>query len=485
MSYNLNKYLKARRPIIWCNSSDYKEIDSLLIDSTKNIKNKKIYEYRALGVIDFYSKNIKNEITFLYEFLDLIYQEGYDKEIFLLIKNVNLEIDKPEVLAYLKKIAELKYSDRLYNFTTIIVSDYKEVPKELEKYTTIYKIPKMNEKEIEKYIIDFSILNKVQVYKEELEEISNSLKGLTKLEIEHILYMVIENENKISLEEKNIIIKEKGEIIKKSSKLELIENNKKIENVGGMNNLKIYLKKKLSLLKDIEKTKSYGLNIPKGILISGMPGCGKTLISKAAQNYLNVPLIKFNISSFIENNLYLTQKNIKKALRTAELTSPCILLLDEIENFYNINKECKLLFEEFLIWLEEKESPVYVIGTINEPSRFSQEVLKKEKFDDLFFIDFPTEKERIEIFKIYLKKRDEKYLKIDLSNISKLTEGYSGKDIEKIIENTFEKLYLENKEVNENSIIEEIKEKMSSYIRFKNEVIVIKDIFKNINIKYA
>lgn len=486
MKYSLNKYLNARRPIIWCNSSDYKEIDSLLKESTTLILDKKIYEYRALGVIDFYTKDIKNEITFLYEFIDLIYLEGYKHATFLLIKNANLEIDKPEVLAYLKKIAELKYSDRSYNFTTIIVSDYNNVPVELEKYTTIYEIPKMTEVDISNYILKFAEINEINIKFNELEEISISLKGLTKLEIDHILNMMIEDKNYISLADKEIITKEKGEIIKKSSKLELIEKVEEIKNIGGINNLKNWLENKVKIFKNLEKAKEFGLNTPKGLIITGMPGCGKSLIAKATSSLLDVPLIKFHISIFMENNVSEAENSLRNALKMAEATSPCILWIDEIENFFNISGDFKLLFEELIIWLEEKDAPVFVIATINDLSQFPIDILKKEKFDEIFFIDFPNEKEREEIFKIHFEKRKIFCKNIDYEKLSKQTEGYSGKDIDKILEIVLEKSFLnKNITINEELILKEVDEKISSFIRFKDKILEIKEVMKNINYKLA
>ena len=215
METNLIKYLRARRPIIWVNSGDYKEIDTIVKEATKDYKNKAIYEYRALGAVDFETKVKEENISDLYNFLDTLYSEGIKRNIFLLIKNAEEEMKDARNIAYIKKIAETRYSNSDYNFTIIVISETETVPKELEKFTSILDIPNMSKDEIEKYILKFSKDNNIKVDEKDIGEVAISLKGLTKLEIDHVLNMIIESKNNISISGRDIIIKEKGQIIKK------------------------------------------------------------------------------------------------------------------------------------------------------------------------------------------------------------------------------------------------------------------------------
>ena len=144
METNLVKYLRARRPIIWVNSGDYKEIDTIVKEATKDYQDKAIYEYRALGAVDFETKVKGEDVTDLYNFLDTLYSEGIKTNVFLLIKNAEEEIKDAKNIAYIKKIAETRYSSPDYNFTIIIVSEAETVPKELEKFTSILDIPNMS-----------------------------------------------------------------------------------------------------------------------------------------------------------------------------------------------------------------------------------------------------------------------------------------------------------------------------------------------------
>ena len=457
MEINLIKYLRARRPIIWVNSGDYKEIDTIVKEATKDYKDKAIYEYRALGAVDFETKVKEENISELYSFLDTLYSEGIKRNLFLLIKNAEEEMKDARNIAYIKKIAETRYSNLDYNFTIIVVSKTETVPKELEKFTSILDIPNMSKDEIEKYILNFSKDNSIKVDEKDIGEVAISLKGLTKLEIDHVLNMIIESKNNISISGRDIIIKEKGQIIKKSSILEIIDFKEKIEDIGGLEGLKEWLKSKAQVFRRLDEAKKFGVDTLKGVLLVGMPGCGKSLAAKASARLFNVPLLRLDIGRLLGKYVGESEHNMRVALKTAESISPCILWIDEIEKaFAGINQDggasdiTKRLFGQFLTWLQEKENTVFVVATANDITAFPPEFLRKGRFDEVFFIDFPNEEEREKIFKIHLEKRGKLNDKINLKELAEKTMGYCGADIEEVVKMTVETIFnvedIENEE---------------------------------------
>jgi len=457
METNLVKYLRARRPIIWINSGDYKEIDTIVKEATKDNKDKAIYEYRALGAVDFETKVKEENISDLYSFLDTLYSEGIKRNVFLLIKNAEEEMKDARNIAYIKKIAETRYSNLDYNFTIIVVSETETVPKELEKFTSILDIPNMSKDEIEKYILKFSKDNNIKVDEKDIGEVAISLKGLTKLEIDHVLNMIIESKNNISISGRDIIIKEKGQIIKKSSILEIIDFKEKIEDIGGLEGLKEWLKSKAQVFRRLDEAKKFGVDTPKGVLLVGMPGCGKSLAAKSSARLFNVPLLRLDIGRLLGKYVGESEHNMRVALKTAESISPCILWIDEIEKaFAGINQDggasdiTKRLFGQFLTWLQEKENTVFVVATANDITAFPPEFLRKGRFDEVFFIDFPNEEEREKIFKIHLEKRGKLNDKINLKELAEKTIGYCGADIEEVVKMTVETIFnvedIENEE---------------------------------------
>ena len=499
MEINLIKYLRARRPIIWVNSGDYKEIDTIVKEATKDYQDKAIYEYRALGVVDFETKVKEEDVTDLYNFLDTLYSEGIKRNVFLLIKNAEEEMKDSKNIAYIKKIAETRYSSPDYNFTIIVVSETETVPKELEKFTSILDIPNMSKDEIEKYILKFSKDNNIKVDEKDIGEVAISLKGLTKLEIDHVLNMIIESKNNISISGRDIIIKEKGQIIKKSSILEIIDFKEKIEDIGGLEGLKEWLKSKAQVFRKLDEAKKFGVDTPKGVLLVGMPGCGKSLAAKASARLFNVPLLRLDIGRLLGKYVGESEHNMRVALKTAESISPCILWIDEIEKaFAGINQDggasdiTKRLFGQFLTWLQEKENTVFVVATANDVTVFPPEFFRKGRFDEIFFIDFPNEEEREKIFKIHLEKRGKLNDKIDIKKLAKETIGYCGSDIEEIVKMTVETVFnvedIENEEdskLRTQDLLDSIKSIDSLSNILADKIKVLKDGYEKFKIKSA
>ena len=498
METNLIKYLRARRPIIWVNSGDYKEIDTIVKEATKDYKNKAIYEYRALGAVDFETKVKEENISDLYNFLDTLYSEGIKRNIFLLIKNAEEEMKDSKNIAYIKKIAETRYSSPDYNFTIIVISEAETVPKELEKFTSILDIPNMSKDEIEKYILKFSKDNNIKVDEKDIGEVAISLKGLTKLEIDHVLNMIIESKNNISISGRDIIIKEKGQIIKKSSILEIIDFKEKIEDIGGLEGLKEWLKSKAQVFRRLDEAKKFGVDTPKGVLLVGMPGCGKSLAAKASARLFNVPLLRLDIGRLLGKYVGESEHNMRVALKTAESISPCILWIDEIEKaFAGINQDggasdiTKRLFGQFLTWLQEKENTVFVVATANDITAFPPEFLRKGRFDEVFFIDFPNEEERERIFEIHLEKRGKLTDDIDINKLAKQTEGYCGADIEEVVKNAVENIFIleteneEEKEITTQDLLESAKNIDSLTNILADKIEILKKSYDKFKIKSA
>ena len=499
METNLSKYLRARRPIIWVHSGDYKEVDTIVIEATKEYKNKAIFEYRAFGAVNFETKVKSDEVADLYSFLNILFSVGFKTNVFLLIKNTEEEMKEARNIAFIKKIAEKMYNDINYNFNIIIVDEDVNVPKGLEKFTSIIDIETMDETTINQYIQDFAQKNNARIYWDDLGDLSISLKGLTKLDLDHILNMILEeNYGAISKGANQIIIREKGQIIKKSSILEIIDFKEKIEEIGGLEGLKEWLSSKAQVFRRLDEAKKFGVDTPKGVLLVGMPGCGKSLAAKASARLFNVPLLRLDIGRLLGKYVGESEHNMRVALKTAESISPCILWIDEIEKaFAGIDQNggasdiTKRLFGQFLTWLQEKENTVFVVATANDITAFPPEFLRKGRFDEVFFIDFPNEEERERIFEIHLEKRGKMSDDINLKELAEETEGYCGADIEEIVKNAVESRFVmeteneEDKKITTNDLLEATKNIDSLTNILADKIEVLKKSYKKFKIKSA
>ena len=451
MGNQISTYVKAKRPILYINHYDYKEIDKMIEEGAKKIGDVNIFEYRSIGELDFKTKKVlENKKVNLLEFLNEKYGLGLLKKVFLVLKDIDQELESPEVLATIKKIAEMNVYNLDYNLAVIIVSQNIQVPKELENYISVVDMPKLNTAEIEEYIKEVAKERNIKIVQEDLGEIAISLKGLSKWYITQILNMM----DIISTSNIQKIIKEKGQIIKKSGILELIDFKEKMSDIGGLENLKEWLENKAKIFRRLDEAKKFGVDTPKGLLLVGMPGCGKSLTAKVASRMFNVPLLRLDIGRLLGKYVGESEHNLRMALKMSESISPCILWIDEIEKaFAGIDQSggasdiTKRLFGQFLTWLQEKENTVFVVATANDISSFPPEFLRKGRFDEIFYVDFPNKDEREEIFRIHLEKRG-KYNEelVDLTKLANLTDGFCGADIEEAVKIAVEELFLSDDE---------------------------------------
>lgn len=451
MGNQISTYVKAKRPILYINHYDYKEIDKMIEEGAKKIGDVNIFEYRSIGELDFKTKQVLlDKKVNLLEFLNEKYGLGLLKKVFLVLKDIDQELESPEVLATIKKIAEMNVYNLDYNLAVIIVSQNIQVPKELENYISVVDMPKLNTAEIEEYIKEVAKERNIKIIQEDLGEIAISLKGLSKWYITQILNMM----DIISTSNIQKIIKEKGQIIKKSGILELIDFKEKMSDIGGLENLKEWLENKAKIFRRLDEAKKFGVDTPKGLLLVGMPGCGKSLTAKVASRMFNVPLLRLDIGRLLGKYVGESEHNLRMALKMSESISPCILWIDEIEKaFAGIDQSggasdiTKRLFGQFLTWLQEKENTVFVVATANDISSFPPEFLRKGRFDEIFYVDFPNKDEREEIFRIHLEKRG-KYNEelVDLTKLANLTDGFCGADIEEAVKIAVEELFLSDDE---------------------------------------
>ena len=223
-----------------------------------------------------------------------------------------------------------------------------------------------------------------------------------------------------------------------------------MKDIGGLENLKSYLTNKSTIFSNLAEAKSFGVDIPKGILIVGMPGCGKSLCAKATASTFKVPLLRLDIGKLMGKYVGESEHNLTRAIKTAEAVAPCVLWIDELEKaFAGVGGNgggsdiTTRFFGQFLTWLQEKESSVYVVATANNISSVPPEFFRKGRFDELFLVELPDDEERRRIFQIHLAKRGKLTSHVDVVKLIKQTEGYSGADIESVVKEAVEIAFCE------------------------------------------
>lgn len=226
-----------------------------------------------------------------------------------------------------------------------------------------------------------------------------------------------------------------------------------IDDIGGLENLKAWFIKKAKVYKNMNNAKKYGVDMPKGVLIAGVPGCGKSLNAKAAANLFEVPLLRLDMGRLMGKYVGESEGNLRSAIALAEAISPCVLWIDELEKaFAGIGgsgggaEVTTRLFGNFLTWMQEKESPTFVVATANDITKLPPELLRKGRFDEIFYVGLPNKEEREKIFNIHIKKRRPQDLKnIRVKELVSITEGFSGADIEGVVKDAIESAFAEDK----------------------------------------
>lgn len=379
-----------------------------------------------------------------------------------------------------RKLKDLAISLRGKKKICIITSPVVLIPSEVTKEITVLDYGFPDEKELNdvfdkvlkrfegKITVNLSITERTQLIK--------AAQGLTLKEAERCFARACADTNSIDVNDIQTILDEKRNIIKKTGILEYYHAIEQMDNVGGMNNLKDWIIKRTRLF--TPEAKEYGLPEPKGIMMVGISGCGKSLFSKAIASLWRMPLLRFDIGKVFQKYVGESEENIRNAIQTAEAIAPSILWIDEIEKGFSgaggeSGKDggvATRIFGTFLTWMQEKSSSVFVVATANEIQNLPPELLRKGRFDEIFFIDLPKIDERLIIFKIHIKKRGKSLPDAEISALAQISEGYTGAEIEQVVINGMVEAFYERREPNLNDFKKALKNTVPLSITMKEAI---------------
>lgn len=446
----LVRYIDAGFPIIYINTFEEDKVDSLIPEISSG---KEVYEWNETnGYIDFETKAPLQEDCSFERMLDqLKVPDLLDRKI-LVFKDITPYLDEPKTVSKIKGLARM--INQGVDAAVIIVSSVLVIPKDIEKYVTILEMDYLNTDEIKAVIRSFVKENLNQQVEESLvEEFALAFKGLTEFEILNLLALSYADDGELTRKDLRLIFDQKQQMIKKAGILEMIPLKETIDDIGGLENLKAWFIKKAKVYKNMNNAKKYGVDMPKGVLIAGVPGCGKSLNAKAAANLFEVPLLRLDMGRLMGKYVGESEGNLRSAIALAEAISPCVLWIDELEKaFAGIGgsgggaEVTTRLFGNFLTWMQEKESPTFVVATANDITQLPPELLRKGRFDEIFYVGLPNKEEREKIFDIHIRKRRPQDLKnIRVKDLVSITEGFSGADIEGVVKDAIESAFAEDK----------------------------------------
>lgn len=460
----LARYIDAGFPIIYINTFEEDKVDNIINELSLG---KEVYEWNETnGYIDFKNKTAVMEDCTLSCMLDQLKTADLLDQKIIVLKDVTSYLEEPKIVSKIKGLSRM--INQGVEATIIIVASILVIPKDLEKYITILEMDYLNTDEIRQIIRNFIQENLSIEEKDEklIDEFALAFKGLTEFEIYNLLALSYADDGALTRKDLRLIFDQKQQMIKKAGILEMIPLKETIDDIGGLENLKEWFERKAKVYKNIGKAKKYGVDMPKGVLIAGVPGCGKSLNAKAAANLFEVPLLRLDMGRLMGKYVGESESNLRNAIALAEAISPCVLWIDELEKaFAGIGgtgggaEVTTRLFGNFLTWMQEKDSLTFVVATANDITKLPPELLRKGRFDEIFYVGLPDRAERETIFKIHIAKRRSMDLNsIDISKLVDKTEGFSGADIEGVVKDAIESAFSDDKvSIQTSDILEAIK----------------------------
>ena len=370
------------------------------------------------------------------------------------------------------------------NKSLIIISQSLDLPNELDKYISVIDIPLPEKEHIELKIKD--LLEKASQRKDlaekfktnysndELEHIVTSFRGLTLNECEQVCtYCMIKH----TCLDPEAISHQKKDIIRKSGLLDWIEVSENLENIGGLNELKDWLYKRTKAF--TKEAVDYGLPPnPKGILLVGIQGAGKSLFARGVSSFWNFPLLKLDMGKIFSGIVGSSENNMRQVFKVAESVAPCILWLDEIDKGMSGSRSSSVsdggttsrVLGSWLTWMQENQSPVFIVATANDISNLPPELMRKGRFDEIFFVDLPSSAEREVIFNIHLNKRNRDINKFDLTLLAEESHNFTGAEIEAAIVSAMYEAFNQSREFNTDDIVESLNEIVPLSVTMKEEI---------------
>ena len=446
MKFNdeLTLFLKARYPIIYINTIEEDRVEYIIRKNIKSNLNRSIYSW---DFVDGYTNNPNNEGFAKrnpLQALELVERLSPETPALFILKDFNRFLTDLSISRKLRNISRIL---KLQPKTIIIIGSDLTIPKELQDLLTIlqFQLPLENEisQELDRLITSLNIKIDPQLF----ENLTRACQGLSLERIRRVLSKIIATYKTIDNNSIAILLSEKKQIISQTEILEYISVDEKITNLGGLDNLKDWLRKRKTAF-GIQAS-NYGLPTPRGLLLVGIQGTGKSLTAKAIANEWQLPLLKLDVGKLFGGIVGESESRLRQMINVAETISPCILWIDEIDKAFSSTESkgdsgtSNRVLATFVSWLSEKNKPVFVIATANNIDLLPLEIIRKGRFDEIFFLDLPKKEEREEIFKIHIKEfRPNNWESFDYPKLAELSESFSGAEIKQsIIEGMYHAFY--------------------------------------------
>jgi len=437
---DIEHLLRARYPIIYILSSEEKRVEKSIADvlldreRTKGVRTK-IYTWSVTEGVRV-GAEAQGDSKDPLKALRFVLEAKKDERAVFILRDLHAFQKNPEVVRLLRDLARsLKETLK----TVFMISPLLSIPPECDKEIAVieYPLPELAEingifERVGKMVPNTRIPEGA-----EREHVIEAALGLTAEEAENVFAKsLVQTGGNFDID---VILSEKERIVRKSGVLEFFRTQEKMDNIGGLDLLKSWLRKRQAAFS--EEARQFGLPRPKGILMVGIPGGGKSLTAKAVGASWRLPLLRLDVGKVFAGIVGSSEENMRRAIQMAEAVAPSILWVDELEKGFSGTGSSNTsdagtaarVFGSFITWLQEKTSPVFVIATANNVDELPPEMMRKGRFDEIFFVDLPSLPERKEICAIHVKRRGRDPSQFNLDTLAEKSEGMTGAEIEQAV----------------------------------------------------
>jgi ATP-dependent 26S proteasome regulatory subunit len=448
---DLGIYIRAGYPIVNIVSSEEDRaielIQELLVQKEMWKRPRKLFVWSiSRGLVDSAGRPVGKEETRLPE-QALAFVAQYNEGALFLFKDFHpyLKENAPNASHIIRLLRDLIPELKDASRTLLWLTPLLEIPPELQKDVTVVDLPLPEEGEYRQALhrlldqVRDNPAVEVSLDADAEDAIVKACQGLTRSETENALAKAIVSRQGLSGNDIGAILEEKEQIIRKSGILEYTSSVEDFDHIGGLDNLKSWLRQRNAGFS--QKARDFGLPHPRGVLLAGVPGCGKSLCAKAVAAEWQKPLLKFDLGRVFAGLVGESEERMRKALSAAEGVAPCVLWIDELEKGLSgiggsgDSGVATRIFGTLLTWMEEKKQPVFVVATANNISQLPPELLRKGRLDEIFFVDLPTIRHRAQILMIHLSRCRRAPGDYDLTALARATEDFSGAELEELVHN--------------------------------------------------
>lgn len=492
----LEDHFLAGAPAIYIQSAEEARVDQSLVRLQDKLGLKRIHEWNlGHGWVDFENKrplsNVESGKTELEHALLALLDADLERSL-ILIKGARPALEHNTLaIARLKQLLNLIERHHAGECSVVLVSEAVCIPASIEAQVTLLSLPLPDRKEIKAMLVQAENNGQLTV-PDNLNDLAISgLSGLTASEIGQLLRMVGRQTRTLDKKTLQTILHEKEQIIAKSGVLEMVSVDVELSDIGGLENLKHWLEQRSTIIRRLDEATRQGVKAPKGVLIAGMPGCGKSLTAKVAASLFQLPLLRLDIGSLLGKYVGESEHNMRRALSMAETVSPCILWVDELEKAFvgmgggNASEVTARLLGYFLTWMQEKTGAVFVIATANDISALPPELLRKGRFDEIFYVGFPNAVEREKILSIHLGKSRQTVAELEMSKLVKLCRDYCGADIENAVNEALANAFINGSALTQQLLEDAIQSTIPLRETLRDQVGKYEELFEKLKLRPA